>query len=78
MLEEKKSQDFPPEILDLLRFMCETWSEIDKWAYENCDGDALAKYPVIQGTSNQMRIREIGNQPYDSSKLKDAVTWMLK
>lgn len=68
----------PPEALDLIRFLCSTWSEVDQWAYKNADGDALCQYPVIQGTRNQVDLRRIGEQPFDKSNLRKAVDWMLK
>ena len=67
----------PSEVLDLLRFICSTWTEIDKWAYENMDGDALGKYPVIQGTSNQIALQHIGEQPYNTANIRAGVEWML-
>lgn len=66
------------EVLDLLRFMCETWSEIDKWAYENVDDVALSKYPVIQGTSRQIRLINIGAQKYNASNIDSAIKWVLE
>ena len=64
-------------VIDLARFMCETWAEIDKWAYENVAGDVLAKYPVIQGTSNQINLMRIGQQQYDKANISKAVKWLL-
>ena len=68
----------PPEVLDLVRFMCATWADIDKWAYENMDGGALMKYPVIQGTRNQINLRRIGEQAYDTANIKKAVKWLTE
>lgn len=68
----------PPEVLDLLRFMCATWVQIDEWAHEHVKGDAIMNYPVIQGTGNQMRLRRIGRQPYDSKALHVAAEWMQR
>ena len=67
----------PEEIVDLLRFMCETWSEIDTWAYKYCDGDALGRYPVIQGSRNQIDLKTIGQQDYNIKNIRNAVDWML-
>lgn len=71
------NKEIPTEVLDLLRFMCETWSAIDKFVYENCDGDSLMKYPVIQGTSNQIKLSKIGGQQYDEKNIRIAVKWMI-
>lgn len=68
----------PVEVLDLVRYMCATWAAVDNWAYENMTGDALMKYPVIQGTSNQMKIGRIGEQPHDTASIAKAVEWMLE
>jgi hypothetical protein len=67
----------PPEVLDLVRFMCATWTCIDRWAYENADCDALMKYPVIQGSRNQISLRLIGEQEHDIANIHKAVKWML-
>jgi len=64
----------PVEVLDLLRFMCATWSEIDHWAYSDCD---IMKYPLIQGTKNQINLRKIGEQNHDNKKFAKAIEWVL-
>lgn len=68
----------PAEVLDLVRFMCATWESIDKWAYKNMPSDALMKYPVIQGTRNQLNLSRIGEQAHDTANIAKAVEWMLK
>lgn len=68
----------PPEVLDLLRFMCATWSAIDRFVYQHCDRDALVHYPVVQGMSNQMRLQRIGEQPHDTANIGKAVEWMQR
>lgn len=70
--------EIPPEILDLTRFMCETWDEFDKFVYKYCDVEALAHYPVIQGIGNQLKLKRIGEQKYNSKNISKAVNWMLK
>lgn len=79
-LEEQLSEastSIPPEVLDLVRFMCSTWHEIDEWAHRNA-GEAITSYPVIQGTSNQLNLIAIGEQKYDSKSVAAAVEWMKK
>lgn len=66
----------PPEVLDLVRFMCATWTEIDKFVYEHCDGNALMHYPVVQGTANQINLMRIGEQPHSTANIYKAVKWM--
>ncbi|HBA34877.1 MAG TPA: hypothetical protein DCZ12_12155 [Gammaproteobacteria bacterium] len=66
-----------PEVLDVVRFLAETWSEIDKFVYQNCDGESLMRYPVVQGTRNQMNLKKIASQGYDPAKLKAGVEWLL-
>ena len=68
----------PPEVLDLVRFLAATWVEIDKWAYRHCSGEALMKYPVIQGTMNQIRLHRIGEQPLNKANVGKAVAWMQR
>ena len=67
----------PAEILDLCRFLAKTWAEIDKFVYENCTGDALMRYPVIQGTRNQLNLKKIGEQPINAANTAKAVKFML-
>lgn len=68
----------PPELLDLLRFMCQTWAKIDEWAYAHVEPDSLIHYPVVQGTRNQIDLRRIGEQNYDVTNIRKAVDWILK
>ena len=72
------SDEIPKEILDLVRFMCATWTDIDKWAGDLRDRDALLDYPIIQGTFNQIRLLRIGEQPYDTANVGKAVEWMQR
>lgn len=53
----------PSGVLDLTRFMCETWTEIDKFVYKNCQN--LELYPLIQGSKTQSTIRKIGKQKFN-------------
>lgn len=70
-------KDIPPEVLDLLIFMCNTWDTIDSFVYEHlAQEDAIMNYPVIQGAANQMALRQIGKLPYDKTNLGKAVQWM--
>lgn len=66
----------PCEVLDLVRFMCETWAMIDEWAYTT--GDAIMHYPVVQGTKNQFNLKRIGQQQYNKESIQKAVRWMLE
>jgi hypothetical protein len=70
-------QEIPQEVLELVRFLAETWTDIDKFVYENCTGEQLMKYPVVQGTRNQINLKRIGEQPYSKESLHKAVAWML-
>lgn len=66
----------PHEVLDLVRFMCATWADIDKWAHTT--GDAIMQYPVIQGTSNQIKLQRIGEQMHNKDNIPAAVAWLLE
>jgi hypothetical protein len=66
-----------PEMVDLVRFLAATWDDIDRFVYEHCDAEALAQYPVIQGTRNQFNIRRIGMQEYKPENVRKAVDWLL-
>ncbi|EXR46253.1 hypothetical protein [Acinetobacter baumannii] len=66
----------PKGVLDLTRFMCKTWAEIDNFVYKNCTN--LGEYPVIQGTSNQFNLAKIGNQKVDNKAIPSAVKWFLE
>jgi hypothetical protein len=76
MKQENNNIIVPVEVLDLVRFMCATWKDINEWAYKYSDSEALMKYPVIQGTRNQLDIIAIGKQKHDTKKLRDAIEWM--
>ncbi len=67
----------PHEVLDLVRFMCATWAEIDKWAYTTT-GDAIMHYPVIQGTSNQIALMRIGEQKHNTKNIPAAIKWLME
>lgn len=71
-----QSVSIPSEVLDLVRFMCDTWSDIDRWAYRDAC-DAIMTYPVIQGTLNQLHLAAIGKQKYCPERVSAAVKWML-
>ena len=75
-IDKGESDVIPPEVLDLLRFMCATWSKIDRFVYQHCDCDALEHYPVIQGTRNQIQLQRIGEQPHDTANISKAAEWM--
>jgi len=68
----------PPEVLDLVRFMCATWSRVDAWAYSQCDGEALMHYPVVQGVGNQIKLLRIGEQKFDPANIHKAAAWMQR
>ena len=66
----------PVEVLDLLRFMCATWTDVDKWAHKNMTVGAFGNYPQIQGASNQINLQRIGEQEHSTNDLHKAVEWM--
>jgi len=68
----------PIEVLDLLRFMCAVWTDIDKWAYEHCDVESLMHYPIVQGIRNKIKLQRIGEQPYDTQNISKAVEWLQR
>jgi len=71
------SEEIPSEVLDLVRFMCETWDKIDTFVYESIP-ERILKYPVVQGTKNQIDLKNIGKQDYKKANLIKAVKWMLE
>lgn len=66
----------PVEVLDLLRFMCATWDDIDTWAHKSSSENSIGDYPQIQGTSNQINLKRIGEQEHSTDNLHKAVEWM--
>lgn len=66
----------PHGVLDLTRFMCKTWSEIDKFVYRNCSD--IGQYPVIQGTQNQLNLARIGEQKINANEINKGVKWLLE
>jgi len=67
----------PQELLDLVRFLAQCWATSDDFVLKNCTGDQLMSYPVVQGTTSQINLRNIGRQPYDSTNIPKAVKWLL-
>ena len=74
---EHRDACIPPEVLDLVRFMCATWAEIDGWAVASVGTKALCKYPIIQGLGNQIALRRIGEQEHNGKNVRAAMDWML-
>lgn len=73
-----ENEQIPEEILDLTRFLCRLYNDIDNFVYSNCTGEQIGKYPVVQGTRNQLNLRKIGQQEYKKENIQKAVEWMLK
>ena len=67
----------PEEIIDLVIFMCETWSKINTWVYTDKHRDIL-NYPVLQGIRNQLNIEKIAKLPYTRTNLHFAADYILK
>jgi hypothetical protein len=63
------------DLQHLIRFMCGTWVAIDEWA--SMFSEAMDTYPMIQGTRNQMNLREIAAQSYDKRRVAFGVQLML-
>ncbi|MCB1719229.1 MAG: hypothetical protein KDK05_29190 [Candidatus Competibacteraceae bacterium] len=70
------SKKMPIEMLDLVRFLARAWADADDFVYQHCSPDALAHYPVVQGTANQMAIRRIAAQPHDRANVAMAIKWL--
>lgn len=68
----------PLEMMDLVRFLANTWASVDQFVYDHCDGEALLKYPVVQGTKNQIYLKRIGQQPFVAQHVARAVEWILR
>ena len=66
----------PVEMLDLVRFACSVWAEVDNWAYENFDDNSIVNYPIVQGTVTQVKLRRIGKQPFNAEGVKKGLDWM--
>jgi hypothetical protein len=69
---------------DMAVFMCGLWSETDKLRYKTLSlpdtqiKDYLfGKWPVVQGTRNQINLTSIGEKPYDSANIAKAVKMLL-
>ncbi len=59
-------------------FMCETWSAIQQWSIEHFDENNLGSFPMVQGTANQNRLRDIGEKPYKKELINQAVMELIK
>lgn len=67
----------PSGILELVRFLANTYCEIEKFVFEY-GAEHIGSYPMIQGTRNQMNIMKIGEQFYTIDGIKNGVKLMLK
>lgn len=74
----------PEGLPDLCRFLAKLYCELDGLRYSTAKlppeeiADALiCKWPVLQGTRNQLNIKRISEQSYDESKLHAAIAAML-
>lgn len=67
----------PNSLLDLIRFMCNVWHKTNDWAINKVGIDILMSYPMVQGTANQMALRKIAMQPYNTENIREAVDWMI-
>jgi len=74
----------PDGLIDLCRFLAAAYCELDELRYSTAKlppdeiADTLiGKWPVIQGTGNQIKIKRISEQPYDAAKLQSGLAAML-
>ena len=65
----------PPEILDLVKFLAKyvmDLHELQLEVYKTNNIDLLInKFPILQGTNNQIKMKNIGKQKYNPDKLRD-------
>lgn len=61
------------EARDLARFLAGAWDAFDDWAHRHFTKDNFGDYPQVQGMRNQIALRRIGRQEYDSAAVKRAV-----
>ena len=73
------------ELKDLVRFLAAVWYETDSLRYkamnlpdEEIKDFLVGKWPVIQGTRNQINLKNIGEQPYSQENIAKAVELLLK
>lgn len=83
--DDKQRAVMPPECADLIRFLCAAWYAVDSLRYEAyaMEPEAMKeflinKWPVIQGTRNQINLMNIGKQPWKSEHVAKAIAYMLK
>lgn len=74
----------PEGMPDLCRLLAKLYCELDELRYQTArlPADEIAdamlfKWPVLQGTRNQLNIKRISEQPYDESKLQSGVAALL-
>lgn len=73
-----KSEQDCELVSDLARFLAETWVDVNSFVRANCSGEALTRYPMIQGARNQMNLRQLAGQSYSSNALVPAIDLLLK
>jgi len=68
----------PDEAKDLIRFLAAAWTGADSWIWENATQlDSIESYPIVQGTANQLRLKNIGEQEINYDNVAKAVEAML-
>lgn len=69
--------NIPIEIIDLVKFLAETWVNINRYVRDNHTDDQIDTYPLVQGAGNQINLTRIGKQKYTLENVYAAIDWML-
>lgn len=79
-----EAQSAAGSLQDLCRFLAASYCELDELRYTTARLPAdqisdflIGKWPVIQGTANQMNIKRISGQPYDQVGALQGIIAML-
>lgn len=85
---EKKIENniFPSEVLDLVSFLASGYMNAHDVLFkalefeeaEKIKNHIILKFPMLQGTKNQISLRNIGKREYRKENLSFAVDWLLK
>jgi hypothetical protein len=79
--EAKRNEEYgPPALLALVRFLARYQADLNElrdlcmgMTPEECKESLIMKWPVIQGTANQIALKRIGELDYDTKLVAEAV-----
>ena len=67
----------PIELLDLVRFIADSWNDAHKCIIRSKNVDLLMNYPMVQTSKTQSELTLIGQQKHCAANIQPAIDWLL-